>query len=90
MGKVTNPNVLFSYKECSLIQMARIEDMNGTAGERKWRSVLFEGTGKGIVLPRQAWYQEPKNQVEVLRWWCWRGRGGVFGFHEILVPFSQL
>lgn len=90
MGKVTNPNVLFPYKECSLIQMTRIEDMKGAAEVGKWRSVLLVGTGIDLVLPRQAWDQELKNQVEVLCWWCWRGRGGAFGFHEILVPFSQL
>lgn len=63
--------------------------MNGTAEAGKWRSVLLDGTGIDLVLPRPAWYQEPKIQVEVLYWWCWRGRGGAFGFHEILVPFSQ-
>ena len=90
MGKTTNPNVSFPYKECPLIQITRIEDVNDTSGKRKWRSVLLDGTGIDLVLPRQAWVQEPKTQVEVLRWWCWRGRGGAVGFHEILVPFSQL
>lgn len=90
MGKTTNPNVLFPYEECSLIQMTRIEGMNGTAGKSKWRSVLLDGTGIDLVLPRQAWVQEPKTHGEVLHWWWWRGRGGAFGFQEILVPCSQL
>lgn len=63
----------------------------GPARENEWRPALPDGTGISVMSSHHG-SPGNKNHTETPSWWCWGVSSGIlhFGFHQILVPFSQI